>query len=276
MRILVVADLHYALPQYDWVMEIAGEFDVVIIAGDHLDTTSLVDFRAQTVVVQKYLSRLKERTQLIVCSGNHDLDARNEAGEKVTRWILRYQKEGVPTDGDSFVAGDTLFTICPWWDGPMVRDSIGRQFAADQPKRLKRWVWVHHAPPDQSPVSWGGGRYFGDVDLVKWIGEHRPDIVFSGHVHQSPFVKDGSWVDRVGETWVFNAGHQFGAPPAHIIVDTERDVALWFSAAGNQVVNLSEPLKRPVEVLHALPDWLTFGDRAGGPSPGLPPRPDGA
>ena len=40
-------------------------------------------------------------------------------------------------------------------------------------------------------------------------------------MHQSPFVKDGSWVDRIGETWVFNAGQQFGVPPTHIIIDTD-------------------------------------------------------
>jgi Icc-related predicted phosphoesterase len=268
MRLLVVADLHYALPQYDWVMEMADLFDLVIIAGDHLDITSLVDLRAQSVVVQKYLSRLKDKTRLIVCSGNHDLDSRNEAGEKVSKWILRYRNEGVPTDGDGFVLGDTLFTICPWWDGPIVRESIGRQIAGDAARRLKQWIWIHHAPPDHSPVSWGGSRYFGDVELERWIAEHRPDIVFSGHVHQSPFVKEGSWVDRLGTTWVFNAGHQFGAPPAHLIVDTDEAMAFWFSAAGNQYVRLDQPLQRPLAKLEAMPAWLTSGGPAGGPSPG--------
>ncbi len=37
MRCLVVADLHYALQQYDWVMDGRADFDVVIIAGDQLD-----------------------------------------------------------------------------------------------------------------------------------------------------------------------------------------------------------------------------------------------
>jgi Icc-related predicted phosphoesterase len=268
MRLLVVADLHYALQQYDWVMDVAGEFDVVIIAGDHLDLTSLVDLRAQAVVIQKYLSRLKDRTRLIVCSGNHDLDSRNEAGEKVAKWILRPREDGTPTDGDSFVLEDTLFTVCPWWDGPIVREAIARQLAADAPKRLKRWIWVHHAPPDRSPISWGGSRFFGDVELERWIGEHHPDIVFSGHVHQAPFVKEGSWVDRLGPTWVFNAGHQFGAPPAHLIVDTAEATALWLSAAGNQFVKLDEPLTRPVAKLHQLPAWLTSADRVAGPIPG--------
>jgi hypothetical protein len=56
---------------------------MVVMAGDHLDIGSLVDGRAQSVVVRKYFSRLRARTRLLICSGNHDLDSRNEAGEKV-------------------------------------------------------------------------------------------------------------------------------------------------------------------------------------------------
>jgi Icc-related predicted phosphoesterase len=268
MKLLVVADLHYSLPQYDWLTEIAGAFDVVVIAGDHLDLSSLVDGRAQSLVIRKYFGRLKERTRLIVCSGNHDLDSRSAAGEKVTEWIHGFSADGLASDGDSVALGDTLFTVCPWWDGPLVRADIAAQLAADAPKRPKRWIWVHHAPPAHSPVSWAGNRYFGDTELEEWIALHRPDIVFSGHVHQSPFSQGGSWVDRMGATWVFNAGHQFGAPPAFIILDTDQDAALWFSAAGNQMVRLDQPLVRPVAKLAELPDWLTSAGLVDGPSPG--------
>ena len=81
--------------------------------------------------------------------------------------------------------------------------------------RLQRWIWVHHAPPANSPTSWGGKRFFGDVELVQWIQSYQPSMVISGHVHQSPFIPDGSWFDRLGGTWVFNAGLQAGRPPAH-------------------------------------------------------------
>jgi len=53
MRLLVVADLHYSLPQYDWVTSVASDFDVVIIAGDHLDLSSAVDASAQIFVIGK-------------------------------------------------------------------------------------------------------------------------------------------------------------------------------------------------------------------------------
>src|SRR5262245_60499489 len=37
MRILLTADLHYKLRQYDWLIGAAPEFDAVAIAGDHVD-----------------------------------------------------------------------------------------------------------------------------------------------------------------------------------------------------------------------------------------------
>jgi Icc-related predicted phosphoesterase len=267
MKCLIVADLHYSLPQYDWVAQVAGWFDVVIIAGDHLDLGSLVDLRAQSVVVQKYIDVLRGKTRLITCSGNHDLDSRDASGEKVARWIGDLGRRGVPTDGDSFACGDTLFTICPWWDGPITRDRVAAQLAAAVPKRLRHWFWVHHAPPAGSPTSWSGERSMGDTPLLEWIAEHGPDLVFSGHVHQSPFARGGSWVDRIGSTWVFNAGHQFGAPPAHIVIDTERQEAVWISAAGVQAVRLDQPLERPIPRLSALPAWVRLPDPAGDPIP---------
>jgi len=87
MRCLVVADLHYSLPQFDWLLKAAPQFDLVIFAGDALDIASPVDFRAQIVVVKKYLSLLSALTRVIVCSGNHDLDDRSPEGEKIARWI---------------------------------------------------------------------------------------------------------------------------------------------------------------------------------------------
>ncbi len=112
------------------------------------------------------------------------------------------QPEGVLSDGESIVIDGTLFTACPWWDGPIVKAGIGAQLAEASTKRPERWIWLHHAPPAKSPTSWGGDRYFGDVELREWIEQYRPDMVLSGHVHQSPFVKDGSWVDQIGPTWV--------------------------------------------------------------------------
>ena len=257
MRCLFVADLHYSLPQFDWLLQSAPRYDLVVLAGDALDVASNVDFRAQTLVVRKYLHRIASVTQLIVCSGNHDLDSRSEAGEKVARWIGDLAALNIASDGDSLVIENILFTICPWWDGPMVREQLAAQLEADAQRREGlRWVWIHHAPPRNSPTSWSGHRSLGDVELEQWIIRYRPDIVFTGHIHQSPFVQNGSWADRIEATWIFNAGHQFGAPPAHIAFETTSDQAVWISAMGVQAVQLGAPLQRPIPQIEALPNWF--------------------
>ena len=249
MHCLLVSDLHYALKQLDWVQHVADKFDVIVIAGDHLDISSAVALEAQIVVVLRYLERLGSKTKLLVCSGNHDLNAKNEAGEKVAAWMSRVRALGVPTDGDSVEIDDTLWTICPWWDGPSTREEVDRQLARDAERTKGKWAWVYHSPPDQSPTSWAGNKHFGDTDLVAWIERYQPDIVMTGHIHQSPFRKGGSWVDRLGDTWVFNSGRQIGPVPCHIIIDEVGQRAMWFSLAGSEVVPLGEPLVRPVAEL---------------------------
>ena len=103
MRCLVVADLHYSLPQFDWLLSAAPQFDLVIFAGDALDVGSAVDFRAQIVVVKKYLALLSAITPVILCSGNHDLDERSPEGEKISRWIGEVRELGIACDGDSLI-----------------------------------------------------------------------------------------------------------------------------------------------------------------------------
>ena len=34
MTALIAADLHYNLRQYDWLLEVASRYEVVILAGD--------------------------------------------------------------------------------------------------------------------------------------------------------------------------------------------------------------------------------------------------
>jgi Icc-related predicted phosphoesterase len=266
MRCLVVADLHYSLPQFDWLLSAAPQFDLVIFAGDALDIASAVDFRAQILVVKAYLARLAGATRVILCSGNHDLDERNAEGEKVARWINDVRALGIACDGDNIAVGDTLFTVCPWWDGPLVKARIDQQLREAAAQRPARWIWVHHAPPANSPTSWGGKRFFGDIELVQWIERHHPSIVISGHVHQSPFIRDGSWFDRIGATWAFNAGLQPGRPPTYIVLDLARGAAFWLAAGDRQWIDLNAPLRRPAMPLLDPPDWLTSLDRIADPT----------
>ncbi len=261
MKCLHVADLHYNLRKFDWVVDAAADVDLVILAGDHLEISLYIDRPAQAVVVRKYFERIRERAPLLICSGNHDLDSRNDSGELVANWITKARATGVPTDGDSPQIGDTLFSLCPWWDGDIVREAIARQLENDAGRRPGRWIWVHHAPPDESPTSWGGRRSFGDSELRSWIEQYQPDAVLSGHVHQSPYVDGGSWADRIGRTWIFNAGHQLGPVPSHVLIDTDAGTAYWKCLDHGEAVQLEDPLQRPIAPLDDPPQWVTSLDR---------------
>jgi len=153
LKCLLVADLHYDLRKFDWVVDAAAHVDVVVLAGDHLEIAAIVDRPAQTIVVQKYFKRLQAIAPLLICSGNHDLDARNASGELVAKWLRNARYMGIPTDGDAKQIGDTLFSLCPWWDGERGKAEIGEQLARDAKARPARWVWVYHRRPKARPPA---------------------------------------------------------------------------------------------------------------------------
>lgn len=241
MKILAVSDLHFGLGQFDWLVEQAGGYDVIIIAGDLLDIAGHLDLDSQITVVAKYLRAISAKTRLLVCSGNHDGDEKNEMQEYTARWLTRVRAEGLVVDGGSTDLGDLRLSVCPWWDGPASREAMQQFLRLEAAKAPRTWLWVHHAPPDGLGVSWTGKVHAGDAFLVHTIGELRPDFVFSGHIHNSPFRSGGAWASRSGRTWIFNAGRQMGVPPAYIELDLGARSARWVSQAGVEDLSLDRP-----------------------------------
>src|SRR3954467_3666453 len=124
MRILLVSDLHYTLKQLDWVVEVAADYELVVLAGDHLDIASIVEPDAQIAVMLEYLSRIASKTTVVACSGNHDLNASNELGERSARWLEAARDSGVFIDGSRIDTDSVMVTVCPWWDGPRTRETV--------------------------------------------------------------------------------------------------------------------------------------------------------
>lgn len=241
MKILAVSDLHFGLKQFDWVAEQAGRYDLVIIAGDLLDLGGHLDLDSQITIVVKYLRLISAKTRLLVCSGNHDGDEKNDAQEFIARWLQRVRAAGLVVDGASTGIGDLRLSVCPWWDGPATRAAMQLFLRTEHATAPSHWLWVHHAPPDGLGVSWTGKEHAGDAFLVDIIRELTPDFVFSGHIHNSPFRTGGAWAARLGRTWVFNPGKQLGVPPAYIELDLAKRTARWVSQAGDEEILLDHP-----------------------------------
>ena len=143
-------------------------------------------------------------------------------------------------DGRSVDLEDVRFTVCPWWDGPRTREIVAEQLQDAAVDRPAHWVWVYHSPPAGSRLCTNGRREYPDPDLTAWIDQWQPEMVFCGHIHQAPWVDGGSWVDRQGPTWVFNAGHQPGHEPPHIVVDFGAQSARWIGSPAEEIVDLSD------------------------------------
>ncbi len=242
MRVLAVSDLHYRLPHFDWLVRAAADVDAVAIIGDLADVVSPVPMEAQVVVLEQYLRRLAEHARVLVTSGNHDLDGPGSHGEQVAGWLQRLDIEGVTVDGHDLDVGDLRFTLCPWWDGPASRELVDRQLDDAASDRPGTWVWLYHSPPAGTVLCRDGRREFPDHDLAAWIDQHRPDVVLCGHIHQAPWLDGGSWHDRLGDTWVFNAGKQRSGPiPAHLTLDTETGEVEWFGVYSTERIALRAP-----------------------------------
>ncbi|MHB1308986.1 MAG: metallophosphoesterase family protein [Limisphaerales bacterium] len=238
MRLLFVADLHYSLKQFDWLLARAADYDVAAIGGDLLDLGSALEADVQIAIVEKYLGLLRQKTRLIVSSGNHDGDSRNSADESVAQWLREARAERLHVDGDSFELGDLRITVCPWWDGQLSRRELESLLEREAAEVRGRWLWIHHAPPEGARTSWSGRKFVGDEFLRGWIERFRPDMVLSGHIHNSPFYQDGSWIDRIGPTWVFNPGRQIGPQPTTITFDFEAMTAEWVSQEERSIRDL--------------------------------------
>jgi Icc-related predicted phosphoesterase len=239
MRILFVADIHYSLKQLDWLCGAAAGFDALVIGGDLLDLAGHADLDTQTVVVAKYLKRLGTDLPVAVCSGNHDLDVQSDGGERRADWLAHLDLERVSVDHQSLVVRGRHFSICSWWDGPQSQEEVAQFLAAEAQKKSRPWIWIYHASPDGAKTSWNGKNYSGDTFLTGLIHEHKPDIVLSGHIHNSPFRTQGHWFDRIDNTWVFNPGRQPSSTPATIVLDLAEMKATWDSEMDVQTVSLS-------------------------------------
>ncbi|MEQ1704160.1 MAG: metallophosphoesterase, partial [Ilumatobacteraceae bacterium] len=149
------------------VLDRAEGVDLVIIAGDLLDASGGQPTALQVAAARTFIAELRRHAAVVVCSGNHDLDGIDEHGERTTLWNRELADLAV-VDGGLLELGDTVISVCPWWDGPRGADRLRAQLDAQATQvGLRRWIWVHHAPAAGSRTAWDGRRDCGDSVLAK-------------------------------------------------------------------------------------------------------------
>jgi len=234
MRLLCVSDLHYSLRQFDWLAENGSAYDLVIIAGDLLDMASSVYLDTQAAVVEQYLVKLAQLVPLVVCSGNHDL-IQSGTGSATADWILDLNLPNVTVDGGVLENQYARFVVFPWWQEEFDKirlEAFLKSLAPRMPQ--KKEIWVHHAPPFGTKVSWNGKRDLGEPALSDWIIDYQPDLVLSGHIHLAPYCLNGSWTDTIEKTHLTNGGQNLGKIPASIIIDLKRNSLVWHGMEGSE------------------------------------------
>ena len=167
----------------------------------------------------------------MLCSGNHDLDERNAEGEKVDAGSRGRATSALLAMAKASRIGDTLFTVCPWWDGPIVKQRLVEQLATPQLQgRLPRWVWAHHAPPARPADELGRHQIFRRRRACAM--DHAVPAVDRDLRPRAPVALHQGWLvvaDRLGESWVFNTGLQPGRPPTYIVLDLDANKAFWLA-----------------------------------------------
>ena len=74
-------------------------------------------------------------------------------------------------------------------------------------------------------------RHFGDPTRPELDKRYSPTAVLCGHIHEALFKNGGAWIDRIGDTWLFNTGGQIGDIPARVENDFAQQTAAWISPA---------------------------------------------
>lgn len=222
LRILHVTDLHCHKPFYEWVSELADQYDVVCISGDLIgDGTALLhdeNKQAQQDFVIQWLEKMTK--PIFVCSGNHDvitddendlhfnLDDFDSSIDDANTWEIDEEPVDIPRctwlngfRNENVYADNTIHTIKGITFGVVpynYNDSLSKFKHCD--------VLLHHEPPATTPTAIQNELDWGNSELYQALKNNiiSPDYILSGHVHHPD-----STSSKVNKTVIYNPGADF-------------------------------------------------------------------
>ncbi len=233
MRALLTADFRFNRQWLKWLIARADAYDLIVFAGDVLDTQSRIGLSKQIIRASALLRTLASKRPTVICSGNHDavdLPAHTGAGVRPAWLDLLADASGIASDGQSFVFANQLtVTVLGYLsDLPLKRAQLqtGKQLR----ESLKGpWLVVHHHPPafttTAGPEECAAGRL---------VEEFSPTVWCSARYFRQPYRKQFCRQQKIGNTTVINVaqvrwnGARITGPiPNHATWNLETNQLSW-------------------------------------------------
>src|SRR5271166_2466088 len=150
MKLLLTADLHLSGDWFRWLLENGRDYDLVCVAGDHLDLFSQTPKIAQAREAQYFFRRLAKVTRVALSSGNHDAVGSiiPSARGPTYPWLVELDEiRDLVSDGQTAIIGELVVSTIPYYCDPQAkRVWLDRGRKIRQERKLK-WLVLHHEPP---------------------------------------------------------------------------------------------------------------------------------
>jgi Icc-related predicted phosphoesterase len=190
VKLLAFSDLHRDLTQAAQLVEMSGEADVVIGAGD---------FASVHEGLEETISALAAiETPTVLVPGNNETADALRAASSVWPAATVLHGEAATIAGVEFFGLGAGVPTTPWEWSFDLSDEEAAALVAGCPREA---VLVLHSPPRGHCDSGGDGTHFGSPALLRAIEEKRPRLAVCGHIHESWGCES-----QVGPTPVRNLG----------------------------------------------------------------------
>jgi len=174
VKILAFSDLHRDLEQGARLVEMSGEADLVIGAGDF---ASVHEGLEETI---EALAAIEAPT-VLVPGNNETADALRAAAAGWGAATVLHGEGATIAGAEVFGLGAGI-PVTPWDWSFDLDDEAATEMLAGCPEGA---LLVLHSPPRGHCDSAGDGSHFGSQALLRAIEEKRPRLAVCGHIHES-------------------------------------------------------------------------------------------
>jgi Icc-related predicted phosphoesterase len=188
--VLAFSDLHRDLGQAAKLVEMSGDADLVIGAGDF---ASVHEGLEETIAA---LGAIEAPTVLV--PGNNETEEALRAATAGWSAATVLHGGGMAIDGVELFGLGAGVPVTPWDWSFDLDDEAAAEMLDPCPEEA---ILVLHSPPRGHCDASGSGEHFGSEALLRAIEKKRPRLAVCGHIHESWGCES-----LIGETPVRNLG----------------------------------------------------------------------